>query len=280
MKKDVLARIIGKQVIPRIILAGMCLVYIMPFYWMLITSLKGSAELGMVPPTFWPHAPHFENFMLAVRYIPFFRYFVNTITIVVFSVIGAVITNSLVSYGISRINWPGRDALFYVILATMFIPFPVTLVALFDIFAKFHLINTYAPLALPYFAGSATYIFMMRQYLSTIPKEISDAGIIDGANEWGIFWRLTLPLMQPIIAVVAIQTAITSWNDFLTPLIYLQDQSMYTLSIGLQFFRAEHSIEYSFLMAASTLVALPVIVIFLIFQRFFIEGATAGAVKG
>jgi multiple sugar transport system permease protein len=154
------------------------------------------------------------------------------------------------------------------------------MIALFDIFAKFRLINTYVPLTLPYYVGQAMQIFMMRQYLMGVPKEISDAGIIDGANEFQIFVRLILPIMRPVIAVVAIFTAVASWNDFLTPLIYLHKEEIYPISIGLQLFRSEHGLEFQLLMAASSMVALPVVVVFLCFQRFFVEGITIGAVKG
>jgi multiple sugar transport system permease protein len=204
----------------------------------------------------------------------------NTLIIAVFAVIGAVFSNSVLSYGLSRIQWQGRELVFYIVVATMFIPFPVTMIALFDIFAKFRLINTYVPLTLPYFVGTATQIFMMRQYLLGVPKEISDAGLIDGANELQIFTRLILPIMQPVIAVVAIFTAVASWNDFLTPLIYLHQEDIYPISIGLQLFRSEHGLEYQLLMAAASMVAFPVVVIFLCFQRFFVEGITIGAIKG
>jgi multiple sugar transport system permease protein len=274
------ARFISRYIIPRIILILMAIFYIMPYYWMLVTSLKGTMELRLAPPTLFPHEIHFEHYVEAVRFIPFFRYMMNSLTIVIFSVIGAVISNSLVGYGFSRIDWPGREKVFLVVIATMFIPFPVVLVALFDIFAKFKLVNTFLPLIIPAYTGQALYIFMMRQYLLTIPKEISDAGFIDGASEFEIFHKLIVPLMKPVIAVVAIFTALGSWNDFLGPLIYLTRQEMYTLSIGLQFFRSQHEVEYSLLMAASALVALPVVVIFLCFQRFFVEGITMGAVKG
>ncbi|MDR1444243.1 MAG: carbohydrate ABC transporter permease [Treponema sp.] len=273
-------RFISRNVIPRIILVLMGIFFIMPYYWMIVTSLKGTVELRSAPPTLFPHEIHFEHYGEAVRFIPFFRYMMNSLIIVVFSVIGAIFSNSLVGYGFSRINWPGREKVFLIVIATMFIPFPVVLVALFDIFAKFHLVNTYFPLIIPAYTGQALYIFMMRQYLLTIPKEISDAGFIDGANEFEIFYRLIVPLMKPVVAVVAIFTALGSWNDFLGPLIYLTRQEMYTLSIGLQFFRSQHEVEYSLLMAASTLVALPVVVIFLCFQRFFVEGITMGAIKG
>ncbi|MDR0641469.1 MAG: carbohydrate ABC transporter permease [Treponema sp.] len=274
------ARYISRYVIPRVILIVMAVFYIMPYYWMIVTSLKGTVELRAAPPTIFPHEIHFEHYAAAVRFIPFFRYMTNSLSIVTFSVIGALISNSLVAYGFSRINWPGREKVFLIVIATMFIPFPVVLVALFDIFAKFKMVNTFLPLIIPAYTGQALYIFMIRQYLLTIPKEISDAGFIDGANEFEIFYRLIIPLMKPVIAVVAIFTALGSWNDFLGPLIYLTKQEMYTLSIGLQFFRSQHEVEYSLLMAASTLVALPVVLIFLCFQRFFVEGITMGAVKG
>jgi multiple sugar transport system permease protein len=247
---------------------------------MLISSIKSTEELRMVPSTLFPHSFHPENYLFAVQYIPFFRFFLNSVILTAFSILGAVITNSLVSYGISRIQWPGREVLFMIIIATMLIPFPVILVALFDIFAKLRMVNTFWPLILPYFVGSGTYTFMMRQYLLGIPKEISDAGFIDGANEFQIFIWLILPIMRPVIGVVAIFAALASWNDFLGPLIYLSKETLYPLSVGLQFYRSEHDVEFSLLMAASTLAALPVVVIFLMFQRFFVEGITIGAVKG
>jgi multiple sugar transport system permease protein len=258
----------------------MSVFFILPFYWMLITSIKSLEELQQVPPALIPRSFHWENFVLAVNYIPFFKFLRNSLILAVSSVIGAVISNSLVSYSVARIKWKGREQLFYLIVATMFLPFPVILVAVFDIYAKFRMINTFWPLILPYFMGSATNIFMMRQYLLSIPLEISDAGFIDGANEWQIFFRLILPIMKPAIAVVAIFSALAAWSDLLGPLLYLQRDDLYPLSIGLQFFRTQHHIQYSELMAASTLVTLPVVVIFICFQRFFVEGITIGAVKG
>ncbi|GHU67158.1 sugar ABC transporter permease [Spirochaetia bacterium] len=278
--KQHMQRIFFEKILPRIILILMSVLFLLPFYWMIITSIKSIEELQQIPPTLIPHSFHWENFVYAVNYIPFFKYMRNSLILAIVSVIGAVISNSLVSYSVARINWKTREKLFYLIVATMFLPFPVILVAVFDIYARFHMINTFWPLLLPAFMGSATHIFMMRQYLLSIPLEISDAGYIDGANEWQIFIRLILPIMKPVIAVVAIFTALASWSDFLGPLLYLQREDLYPLSIGLQFFRSEHRVEYSQLMAASTLVTLPVVVIFICFQRFFVEGITIGAVKG
>jgi multiple sugar transport system permease protein len=273
-------RFVSTKFIPRLLLVLMCAIYILPYYWMIVTSLKGVVELRALPPTFFPREFHFENYIEALQYIPFFKFMRNSLILAAGCIVGATISNSLIGYGFSRIHWPFREPLFYVVIATMFIPFPVILVALFDIFAKMRMVNTFAPLIIPSFVGSALYIFMIRQFLFTIPREISDAGFIDGANEFQIFMRLIVPLMQPVIAVVAIFTALASWNDFMGPLIYIQNEELYPLSIGLQFFRTQHEVQYSMLMAASALVALPVVVIFLCFQRFFVEGITIGALKG
>ncbi len=275
-----LKRFLGVKVVPRIILVLMCLVYFAPFYWMLITSLKDSAQLSLFPPTLFPSPFDWRNYVDAVNYIPFLRFFFNSLILTAGCTIGAVVSNSLIAYGFSRIQWKGRDVLFYVAIATVFIPFPVTLVALFDIFAKLHWINTFRPLIVPTFFGQAFYMFLIRQFLMGVPKELSDAARIDGANEFSIFRLIIVPIMRPAIAVVAIFAAVNAWNDFLTPLIYLSDETRYPLAIGLQFYRAEHSISFALLMAASTLVVLPVIVLFLIFQRFFVEGVTVGAIKG
>jgi multiple sugar transport system permease protein len=273
-------RFITDKFIPRVILIMVCFIAIMPFYWMIVTSLKSVIELRAVPPTIFPGEFHFEHYLDAVRFIPFFKYTMNSLIYVAFAVVGAIFSNSLVGYGFSRIQWEGREAVFMIVIATMFIPFPVVLVALFDIFAKLRWINTFLPLIVPMYFGSALYIFLMRQYLLTIPKEISEASFIDGCNEFQIFSWVILPLMKPVIGVVAIFFVFCAWNDFLGPLIYIQNQELYPLSIGFQFFRSQREVEYSLLMAASTLVVLPVTVIFVCFQRFFIEGITIGALKG
>ncbi|TCJ16899.1 carbohydrate ABC transporter permease [Rubrobacter taiwanensis] len=268
-----------EKVLPRLVLIFMCLLFVTPLYWMVVTALKPTAELTTFPPTLWPEQFRWSNFSEAVNFIPFWRYLANTSIITFFTVLGAVISNPIIAYGFSRIEWPGRDTVFYFVIATIFIPFPVLMVALFDIFARLGWVNTFLPLIVPMFFGNAFWIFLMRQFMMQIPHEISDAARVDGANEFQIFVWIILPLCKPAIAVVAIFAAVTAWNDFLGPLIYLQDESMYTLAIGLQFFRSLYDVEFNLLMAASTLVVLPVVVIFLAFQRFFIEGISLGSVK-
>jgi len=268
-----------RQLVSRVVLLLMCSVFLVPLYWMVVTALKSNQELAAYPPTLWPHAMQWSNFPQAVTAIPFTRFLGNTLIITGLTVLGAVISNPLIAYGFSRIEWPGRDKIFFLVIATVFIPFPVLIVALFDIFARLGWINTYLPLVVPMFFGSAFWIFLMRQFLMQIPHEISEAARIDGASELQILFQIIMPLALPAIGVVGIFAAIHAWNDFIGPLIYLQDESKYTLAIGLTFFRSQYDVRFNLLMAASTLVVLPVIVIFLMFQRAFVEGITIGSVK-
>ena len=256
------------------------LMFMLPFYWMANSALKNVQELSSFPPTLWPHTPEWSNFVRAVTYIPFGTFLLNSLILTAGVTIGAAISNPLIAYGFSRIEWPGRDFMFGVVLATIFLPFPVLIVALFDIFAKLHWIDTFLPIIVPAFFGNPFFIFLMRQYFLGLPREISEQARIDGANELTVFYRIILPLAKPAIAVVIIFAAVAAWGEFLTPLLFLQDESKYPLSIGLQFYRQEHDVAYNLLMAASTLIVLPVIAVFLAFQRFFIQGVTVGAVKG
>ncbi len=265
--------------ISRIILLLFSAALLLPLYWMIATALKTDQELALFPPSLWPKDPQWQNFREAVNYIPFFQFLRNTLTVTVLTVIGAVISNPLIAYGFSRIEWPGRDRVFLLVMATVFIPFPVVIIALFDIFAKLGWINTFLPLVVPMFFGSAFWIFLMRQFLMQIPIDVSDAARIDGANEFQVFSLVVLPLTLPAIGVIGIFAALHAWNDFIGPLIYLQDESKYTLAIGLTFFRSQYDVQFNLLMAASTLIVLPVVIIFLLFQRAFLEGITLGSVK-
>jgi multiple sugar transport system permease protein len=288
-----LSRQLQRQIIPRIVLILVSALFLLPFYWMVNTALKSTQDLIAYPPTLWPSELVWSNFSDAVNYFPFWRYLGNTSVITALTIIGSVISNPIIAYGFSRIDWPGRDKVFYVVLATVFIPFPVLIVALFDIFARAprpiieggqlawggNWINTYLPLVVPMFFGNAFWIFLMRQFLLQIPTEISDAARIDGASEFRIFAEIILPQALPAIGVISIFAGLHAWNDFLGPLIYLQDESKYTLSIGLTFFKSQREIQFSLLMAASTLIVLPVVALFLFFQRAFVEGISLGSIK-
>ena len=282
-------KFLTSAVVPRIILILGSVLFIAPFYWMFVSALKTPQEGAQFPPTLIPVAWAWSNFVDAVNFIPFGLYALNSLIITVGATIGAVLSNTVIAYGFSRIQWPGRNLLFYICVATIFLPYPVILVALFDIFGKLpsfgiqgarSWVDTFLPLIVPAFFGNPFYIFLMRQFMMGIPKDLSDAAKVDGANELQTFWRVILPLTRPAVTVVAILAAVAAWNEFLLPLLYLQSNDKYPLAVGLAFFTSQHDVAYNLLMAAATLVVLPVIVLFVVAQRFFIEGITVGGVKG
>jgi multiple sugar transport system permease protein len=268
-----------QPLVSRIFLIGMSLFYISPIYWMFVTALKSDKELANFPPTLWPKEIVWGNFEQATGTFPFLPYLGNTIFYSALTVLGSVLSNFVIAYGFSRIKWHGRDLLFYPVIASVFIFIqfpvnPITMVPMFSFFAKLGLVNSFLPLILPTFFGNPFFIFLLRQFMLQIPSDLSEAARIDGANEFQIMYRIILPLTRPALVVVALLAGVNAWNDFLGPLIYLQNDKLYTLSLGLTFFRTMHGIQFNLLMAASCLVVLPVIVVFLFFQRFFIQGIT------
>ena len=280
-KRDRMIKTFQTQWVPRIILILMCAVFILPFYWMLALGLKSNEELAIYPPTLWPHDPQWDNFRRSTEVFPFWDFARNTVIITFFTILGAVISNPIIAYGFSRISWPGRDKVFLVVLATVFMPFPVIIVALVDIYARLGWINTFLPLVVPMFFGNAFWIFLMRQFMMQIPTDMSDAARVDGANEFQIFFQIILPQTVPALGVIAIFAGLHAWNDFIGPLIFLLKPEVYTLPIGLTFFQATNAydVRFNLMMAASTLVVLPVIVLFLLFQKSFIGGISVGSIK-
>lgn len=280
-RRDRIIRRINQQVVPRIILIVMCAIFILPFYWMVALGLKSNHELALYPPTLYPHDPQWGNFKASTEVFPFWSFSRNTAIITGLTIIGALISNPIIAYGFSRLQWVGRDKVFLVVLATVFMPFPVVIVALFDIYSRLGWINTFLPLVVPMFFGQAFWIFLMRQFMMQIPKDLSDAARMDGANELQIFWQIILPLTKPALGVIAIFAGLQAWNDFLGPLLYLLKPELYTLSIGLTLFQSTNAydVKFNLMMAASTLVVLPVVLLFLIFQRSFISGLTVGSIK-
>lgn len=265
--------------ISRLWLIVAALVLLTPIYWMVITALKSSEELAQFPPTLFPDRLAWENIGDALDAIPFVRFFLNSTLITVASVIGAVLSNFVAAYAFACLQWRGRDRVFVLVLATLFIPFPISIIPIFDLFASLNWVNTYLPLIVPQFFTSAFFIFLLRQFLLQIPRDFLEAARIDGANHLGIATRIVFPMARPALAVVAVFQAIASWNDFLGPLIYLQSREVQTLSIGLQAFRSENDVQYNQLMVASLLTVLPLVVLFFLFQRHFINGITMGGFK-
>lgn len=253
--------------------------FLMPFVWMIVTSLKPATQIFVWPPTWIPRPVVWQNYVEAVTTIPFARYLGNTVYISLFNVVGILISCPLVAYGLSRIEWPGRDFLFMVVLASMMLPYAVLMIPTFLIFNALGWIGTFKPLIVPAFLGAPFFIFLLRQFFMTIPFDLSDAATIDGCSEFSILWHIVLPLSKPALATVALFTFIANWQDFLGPLIYLRDESQYTLSLGIQRFLSDHGAKWAQLMAVSTLTVLPIVLLFFFTQRTFIEGITFSGIK-
>jgi len=262
------------------VLILLSLIFAIPFLWLLSTSLKPPAQLFKLPPEWIPRPFTWSNYVKATTMIPFWLYLKNTLYISVFNVLASVLSCSLVAYGFARIQWPGRNFFFLVLVSTLMIPFPVTLIPTFLIFRDLGWINTPHPLTVPALTGNAFFIFLLRQFYLTIPDELSAAAKIDGANEFQIFARIILPLAKPALSVVALFTFMGNWNDFLGPLVYLNSQVNYTLSIGLYGFLSRSGSAWGPLMAAATIMVLPIIVLFFFTQRTFIQGITLTGIKG
>lgn len=271
-------RLSPRQIIIFIVLALGSVLFLLPLWWMIATSLKSMQEIAQYPPTFIPQEFHLDNYLRTWAAAPFTQYTLNTLLLSFFAVTGNVIVNSFVAYGFARIRFRGKKVWFSILLATMMIPGFVTLIPQYVMFSKLHLVGTYYPLIIPQFLGSAFYIFMLRQFYLSIPRELSEAAKIDGASHFYTWLRVIIPLSKPALATIAILAFNGAWNDFLGPLLYVNDESLYTLQIGLQSFRGSVQTQWNYLMAGSVLVLLPVIVLFFIFQRYFIEGMnlTAG----
>jgi multiple sugar transport system permease protein len=293
-KRPVWLRYTWGELLAFALLALISITWIIPFLWMLATSLKTPQEL--VGSNFWPRNPTVEPYLTAFfafdRFPKWVQWFWNTTVITVVSVVGQVLSTTLVAYSFARLRWPGRDTLFALVLATMMIPGIVTMIPSFLVFARLpafgfqgsqNWINTFLPLTVPAFTGSAFFIFLMRQQMRGIPLELTEAAKIDGANELQVWWLIVVPLMKPVMAVIAIFTFQNAWEDFMGPLLYLQSENKYTLQLGLRQFEAAAGglPAWNELMAASLVVMLPVVALFLAFQRYFIEGIQlSGSLKG
>jgi multiple sugar transport system permease protein len=260
--------------------------FVLPFYWMVSSALKNDAQVYVVPPIWIPHPAFWENFPKAWASQPFTRYAFNTLFLYAIpATIGTVLSSSIVAYGFSRLKWRGRDTLFYLCLATMMVPFQVQMVPLFMIFKHLGWINSFLPLVVPAFFGNPFFIFMLRQFFLTIPAELSDAARIDGANEFGILFQIVLPLSKPALTVVALFSFISAWNDYLGPLIYVHDQTKLVLALGVENMRRSFMFNstvknaYPYLMAVSTIIVLPILLLFFFGQKMFIEGIALTGLK-
>ncbi len=265
---------------------------VMPISWMLTAALKADQEVVFtLPPSWFPTTSwHVENFYrsFVVPAFPLWRYTLNTVFLTVVNVIGQVVSCSLVAFAFARLRFPAHGVLFTILIATMLIPYPVTLVPQFLLYNAIRWTGSYLPLTVPAFAGSAYLIFLVRQYMRSIPTELDDAARIDGCGYWGIYRRIVLPLASPALVVVAIFTFMDEWNDFMGPLIYLNKPSMYTLAVGLLSFKESvglewgntYKVNWNLMMAATLVSIMPVLVVYFAAQDRLIGGIASVGIKG
>lgn len=257
------------------------ILFILPFIWMISTSLKDSTAVFTFPPKWIPQPIQWSNYPDSWTLLPFTRFLINTCIITFSCIIGQAVSASLVAYGFARMEFKGNRVLFIILISTMMLPGQVTMIPSFLIFKALHWINTFKPLIVPaFFGGGAFFIFLLRQFFLTIPRDLDEAATIDGCNKFDIFWRIMLPLSKPALATVVVFSFIGHWNDFMGPLIYLNSEQNYTLAVGLNLFQGYHQTSYNLLMAASLIVLMPVLIIFFLAQRYFIEGITLTGIKG
>jgi len=263
------------------------LMFLLPIVWMVLSSLKTNSAIFVFPPSIPVH-PQFSNYNKAMNYIPFVRYFLNTLVVSVASVVGTVSTGILAGYAFSIMRWRGRDAVFYIVLATIMLPFPVVMIPLYYIFTKIHWTGTLLPLIVPPFAGqfitpyfsSALAIFLFRQFFRSLPFDLVDAARVDGARHWRILTNIVWPLSRGVTLTVGIFTFLSAWTAFIGPLIFLDKQSTFTLSLGLQQYQSVHFTAFNYLMAASTMFCMPVVLLFFMTQRYFMKGISFSGLKG
>lgn len=255
-------------------------VFAFPLAWMVLSSLKPASQLAANPYTLLPQSWQFSNYREAVAAIPFLRYLKNTLILCLGSVAGTVFSCSLVAYSFARLRWRGRDLMFGVLIATMLLPWHVTMIPRYWLLRELGMYNSLAALIVPTFLGDAFFIFLLRQFFLTIPEELCEAARLDGLSEWGVYWKIVLPLSRPALIAVGLFQFMATWNDFSGPLLYLNDKDKFPLAYGLEQFVSAYSDQTHLLLAAAVLFTLPILVLFLLAQRSFVEGLTMTGVKG
>ncbi len=263
-----------------LLVIGGALIYAMPFIWMLSTSVKPQAEIFLIPPRWLPSVWQWQNYTLPWENLPMLTFYKNTIIVTGLNIIGTLASSSIVAFAFARMRFRGRGVLFIVVLATMMLPRQVTLIPLYLIWSKLGMLNTFGPLVIPSFFGHAFSIFLLRQYMMAIPLEMDEAARIDGASWFQLYWRIILPLSTPALGVVAIYAFTTHWNDFLEPLIYLNRPNMFTLPLGLGLLNGRYGGEMQQIMAQTALSILPVLLVFFLTQRSYMQGVVVSGVKG
>ena len=260
---------------------SLCLLYLLPFAWMLSTSLKLDGREISMPPEWIPNPVVWDNYYRALTALPMLWFLRNTLIIAVTATVFGVITASLAGFAFGRLRFPGRDVLFALCLSALMLPGIVTLIPEFLLYKQIGWINTFLPMIVPWSLGGHTLgIFLFRQHARTIPIDFDEAARVDGAGAFRIWWSIILPLSGPVLATMTILAFIVHWNEFLRPLVFLLDKDMRTLAIGLRLFRSEYLVQWNLLMAASALMLLPILALFFAAQRYFVQGIVMSGLKG
>lgn len=279
-QRTVWERRLWKGMILTILVVG-AFIMSLPFVWLVSSSFKLEEKIFVFPPEWIPNPFRPQNYVDALLYKPFGLYFFNTMRIVTLNLVAILLSASFCGYGFARIRFPGRDFWFALVLATLMIPYFVLMVPQFIMFSRMGWVDTIYPLTIPFFFGGGAFnIFLFRQFFRSLPEELADAGRIDGCTEFGIYWRIMMPLCKPALATVAVFTFLAAWNDYIGPLLYLRSDYNFTVAIGLATFRGVMRTEWNLLMAASTAMILPVILLFFFAQRYFVDGLVLSGLKG
>lgn len=264
-----------RTIVPHLVLILFSIVFLFPFVWLVMTSLKTPEEILKFPPSIFPETFQWANYKAAFETIPFTRYMLNTFVICMINIIGQLFAAPLVAYSISRIPWKGRNIIFTIVVATMILPAQVQMIPQYIIFTKLGWVNTIMPLTIGAFFGAPFFIFLLRQFLMGVPMELSEAAKIDGASEIRIYMKIIMPILKPALATVALFSFVWSYVDFMGPLIYLNDSVKWTITVGLQSFQQDHGAQWEKLMAASTIMAVPMILIYFFGQKYFMKSGSA-----
>ena len=258
----------------------LAVIFTFPFFWMVSSSVKPPSEILAVPPKWIPSEIVFENYIRPFTNLPFLLFYRNTIFVTLMGMLGVLLSSSLVAFAFARMRWPGRDRLFVLMLATLMVPNHVTLIPTYVFYSKLDWINTFLPLLVPEWTGSPFIIFLMRQYMMTIPLEMDDAARIDGCGWFRLYSRIIMPLSWPVVGVAAIYSFTYHWNAFERPLIYLNRLELFTVPLGLAILKGRYSTEFGSMMAMATVSVIPVLIVFFVAQRYFIQGVVVSGVKG
>jgi multiple sugar transport system permease protein len=272
---------LGKKLVVYVLLVAGAVPTLLPLIWLVRSALMTSGQIFVSPVEWIPKPFAWDNFSGALTQVPFARYFLNTLIIEAGVLVGTVLSCSLAAFSFARLRWRHKNLVFGLLMSGVMLPYAVTLIPTFLFWQHLGLVNTYVPLILPHWFGTGVFnIFLLRQFFLSIPYELDESAYIDGASPFQVYWRIILPLSKPALAVVGVFTFLGVWNDYLGPLIYLNDSDKYTLAMGLASFQGTYTAQWGYLMAAAAVVLLPIVLLFAFAQKYFVEGIALTGLKG